>query len=397
VFQVVNPSTGEVHTGNDHSAVYVKAIGIVQKSGVYVESVETGSVELVKGEKKLLLDPRKQRHIKRTLPADVWNRIIGEHAPHKEIADDTTTTTPWALAVTVGNNEAVLGPCTELLGYEESLETLKLSRGCPKTDTDPLETCFLRVRGNRISDQIELQSADLVTMTVKVAYGVTFTGTTPAEQQSWFNFHDYPGLLARSLRSRLRAAAQSKKFTELHANLADFIRDTVLGAKPAAEGGLRPGRLFTENNMLVDEVDVLEVEIPDEDVAKALEAAQADIVKLDIQSAADAANLAAKQRKDEIEKAEAELHKAALARGLAIKKTEAEIAIAKQDEDKRVTDHAIELDRETRLKKLVEDLTVLAKQRERPAGGRGRGRRGPGEGEGRRRGREGEDHGRERA
>ena len=79
-----------------------------QKSGVYVADVETGNVETVKGKTKLLLDPRKQKHVERIVPGYNWNLMIGHVEPHKKVRDSSSVTTPWAVSVRVPNNEAVL-------------------------------------------------------------------------------------------------------------------------------------------------------------------------------------------------------------------------------------------------------------------------------------------------
>jgi len=295
-FEVIDPVLRLPHIGNDHTSVYVEAIGVDQKSGVYVMNVDTGQVDLVRGEKKLLLDPRKQRHVKRRVPGTAWNLMIGRAEPHKKVRDDGFEVTPWALSVIVPNNEAVLvtskegrrvvvGPCTELLGFEEWLEKLSLSRGRPKSEVDrngqpnKVDTCFLRVSGNRVTDQIDLITKDFVTIRVDVSYGVTFVGKTQDERFMWFDHRNYVRLLYTHLRSLLRAAARKKTLMELQPIVPDFIRDVILGEKK--EGEHRPG-CSLPNNMLVDEVEVLDIVIPDNNVATAMLRAQLDTVVREI-------------------------------------------------------------------------------------------------------------------
>jgi len=107
-FEVIDPVTRNPHIGNDHSQAYVQSIGVDQKSGVYVMNVETGEVKLVKGEKKLLLDPRNQKHVKRSVPGRLWNLLIGYHEKHKLVEPDDMVETPWALSVQVSPNMAML-------------------------------------------------------------------------------------------------------------------------------------------------------------------------------------------------------------------------------------------------------------------------------------------------
>ena len=273
--EVIDPSSRKPHIGNDHDTIYVQAIGVDQKSGVYVADVETGNVKLIRGVKKLILDPRKEKHIQRKVPANLWNLIIARNESHKT-ADTRLVSTPWALSVIIPNNEAILvtskdgrraevGPKTILLEYEEWLEVMSLSRGRPKTDTHALETCFLRVSGNRSSDQIVLETADYVQINIDVQYSVEFEGNTPEEQIKWFNYKNYVKFFTHNLRSRLRAAARHSTLAQLYPNMADFVRDTILGAKD--ETGKRAGMLFKENNMKVTEIDILTADIPDPTVA----------------------------------------------------------------------------------------------------------------------------------
>lgn len=317
VFEVINPTTRQPHVGNDHSNVYVHAIGVDQKSGVYVSSVETGDVQLVKGEKKLLLDPRRQEHAKRKVPGTMWNLIIGRGEPHKKVEPGAMVETPWALSVVVGNNEAalvtskagrrvVVGHCIELLEYEESLEVLTLSTGRPKKDDRLLETCFLRVTGNRLTDRVRLETADHVTIQVDLSFGVQFVGETDEERQRWFNHQNYVQLLCDHARSRLRAAARQRHFSGregkpgLYATIPEFVRDTLLGEKPEEADQHRPGLSFEENGMLVDEVEVLGVSIPDEDVCEILEQTNTDMVTRELEDAAAEAALASDRKRDQI-------------------------------------------------------------------------------------------------
>jgi len=287
-FEVIDPNTRQPHIGNDHRNVYVQSIGVDQKSGVYVAEVETGNVELVKGKKKLLLDPRKKTHIKRIIPGYMWNQMIAHVEPHKRVGDSSSVKTPWAVSVRVPNNEVILitsrdgrwpvmGPCIELLEYEENLEVMTLSQGRPKSDNRLLETCFLRVEGNRITDQVTVETADKVRIQIDVEYGVTFVAENDDDMVKWFNFKNYVMLLSNNTRSRLRGFAKTFALVELDKNISNFVRDTILGVK-GEEDEHRPGLLFPENNMKVTEVEVIDYQILDESISDALQKANKSIV-----------------------------------------------------------------------------------------------------------------------
>ncbi len=281
--EILHPITGQPQVGNDHSEIFIEAIGIDQKSGIYVRDLATGEARLVRGKQSYLVDPRKEVHITRTIPTDEWNLWIAVGEPHKVTRSPVTT--PWAISIAVPHNTAVLatsadgqrvieGPCVELLEYEETLARSKLSTGRPKSDDDPVSTCFLRTVGNRVSDIITLETADFVTIDVEVSYQVTFD---PDLRERWFNHENYVGVLCDHLRSLVRGRARQIALTELWANIPVIIRDVILGEK-TAEG--RQGRLFQENGMRVTEVEVLSSEILDKEIAQLLDTVQRESVAL---------------------------------------------------------------------------------------------------------------------
>ncbi len=281
--EVLDPLTGQPHVGNDHSHVFIEAIGIDQKSGIYVRDLATGEARLVRGKLSYLVDPRKEVQITRTVPVDQWNLWIAENEPHKRTSEPVTT--PWAISINVPHNTAALatsargqrlieGPCVELLEYEESLVKLKLSTGTPKTDVRCLETCFLRTMANRISDVIRVKTSDFVQIDIKVSYRVTFDAEY---RETWFNHQNYVGVLCDHLRSIVRSRCRQMSLTELWPKVSTVIRDTLLGER-TEEG--RKGRLFEENGMHVTEVEVLESEILDADIAQLLERIQRESVSL---------------------------------------------------------------------------------------------------------------------
>lgn len=323
--EVINPETREPHTGNDHSKIYVKAIGVDQKSGVHVAKVETGNVALVPGERKLLLDPRVEKHVLRKVPGRMWNLMVAAGEPHKHVPEDRMVETPWALSITIPNNEAVLitsksgrtvavGPCMKLLEYEEQLEVLTLSKGRPKSDADQLETCFLRVTGNQVTDKIRLETFDNVPLDVVVSYGVEFVGETPEDRIRWFNHKDYVLFLCEHLRSRLCAEARKRVISEIYKPIADFVRDTILGKKPESEGQHRPGSLFGENNMKVIEVEVLYAEVLNKDVAIAMQKAAQTVVVRRIEDETKKVELMSDEFRDQMAAKQATLAQAALKR-----------------------------------------------------------------------------------
>ena len=174
-----------------------------------------------------------------------------------------------------GKRRVEQGPTTILLDYDETLETLELSTGKPKTTDNLLSTVYLRVANNKVTDVVEVETSDHVRVGLKVSYLVNFEG----DANKWFNVENYVKFLTDHCRSVLKGAMKKVKIEELYANHADLIRDCVLGK---AADGKRTGMLFVENGMHVMDVDILTIGIGDEKIRVLLDSAQMDVVKSNI-------------------------------------------------------------------------------------------------------------------
>jgi major vault protein len=173
----------------------------------------------------------------------------------------------------------LIGPTTHVMGYDQILQALSLSRGKPKTTDDILDTAYLKIRNNKVGDIIRVTTKDHVTVDVKVSHRVNFEGP----EDKWFGVDNYVKFLCDHARSLLRAAVRKMSIEEFYANAEDIVRDVLLGQKPAAleDGTLqeRPGLPFSENGMRVDDVEVLAVTIQDQEIANILVDAQRRVVR----------------------------------------------------------------------------------------------------------------------
>ena len=364
--EVINPETRKPHIGNEQADVYVQAIGVDQKSGVYVADVNTGNVKLVKGEKKLLLDPRKEKHINRKIPGRLWNLMITQGEPHKMTKQEFVDT-PWAMSVVIPNNEAmmvtskdgrrvVVGPRMEILEFEEWPEVLTLSRGRPKNEDSVLETCYLRVKGNRITDQVIVETADFVKISIDVSYGVEFFGSTQEEKSKWFNYKNYTWLLATNLRSRLKLAARGETLADLYPVIPEFVRGVILGEKQEGDKH-RPGLKFDENNMIVNEVDVLSISIPDSEIAKALSEANRKFATIQIEDTLKRTELESAKNTDavETEMAQIEIKRAK-------RKKEVAVVVAGQEHDTNKARETLKATLNELIQKNAANLAIITEE-----------------------------------
>lgn len=296
--EVLNPVTRDPHVGNDHDQVVIHAIGIDQKSGIYVRDQRTGMVKMVRGETSYLVDPRSEEHVHRRVPHDKWNLWIGHSEPHKVTTAEVVT--PWSLSVIVPNNEAVLitsrhgrrvvvGPCNELLEYEEQLTPLKLSKGKSKDGHTTVTTCFLRVQGGRVADNFEVESADFVRFKVKLGLAGHFDGTP----ERWFHVEDPIKLLADTVRARVREAARTQSATQLLTDFPALVRKTLLG-----DGGVLT---FPDNGMVLAGVDVLGFGVADAALAELFANVQREAVSLQLQDQQSRRRLESTRLRDHID------------------------------------------------------------------------------------------------
>jgi hypothetical protein len=315
--EILHPITGQPHSGNDHTDAFIEAIGIDQKSGIYVRDLETGEARLIRGKRSYLIDPRKEVHITRTVPIESWSLWIAANEPHK--ATQAPIVTPWAISITVPPNTAIMaasadghrvieGPCVELLEYEETLVPLTLSTGRPKTDKRTLRTCYLRTVGNRVRDIVHVQTADFVEVQIAVSYQVTFD---PAHKERWFTHDNYVGVMCDHLRSLVRSRIRQVNLTDLWPTIPSLIRDTILGER--TESG-RKGRLFEENGMRIQEVEVLDSTILDQEIAGLLESVQRERVSLLISDRQADEKLKSEKLRHEIERQKLEMTQEARSR-----------------------------------------------------------------------------------
>jgi major vault protein len=201
-----------------------------------------------------------------------------------------------------GSRRVVEGPRNGvMLGYGETIDALNLSTGKPKTTDRLLSTAFLRTTNNYVSDVIGVISSDLVMAQIQVKYLIDFVGDDKAK---WFSVDNYVKLLCDHARSKIKGITRKTSIRQLQKDLADIIRDTILGLKP--EDGSRTGLMFNENNMLLRDVDVLHFQITTKGVGELLSKSQMDVVHGNIQVAQKESELENTRKFEEIER---ELHK----------------------------------------------------------------------------------------
>ena len=178
-----------------------------------------------------------------------------------------------------GKREVVVGPTTRLLNYDETLEPVILSTGCPKRADNTITTAYLRIENNKVSDYIRVQTKDYVDIDIKVSYCVNFL---EEYKDKWFCVENYVKYMTDRMRSMLKREVKKYDVHEFYANSTDIVRSVVLGKASGNGKGedkkKYDGRLFKENGMLVYDVEVLKIDV-DSDIAEMLEAHQREMIE----------------------------------------------------------------------------------------------------------------------
>lgn len=292
VRRVLDQNTvGLWYPGNQEAIEYNKNLSLLSSGGKESDFVTDQMVRSTLGAKSSLA----AEHSHGSFVADDFRRGT-EYTPPRTITLNTkfegvpsiNIWTGYAVQVVskTGKRRVVTGPQSILLEYDETLEAMELSKGTPKTDKNTLKTVYLKVLGNKVSDQVTAETQDFCQVQTTLSYRVNFEGE---DSNKWFNVENYVKFLTEHARSLIRNAVKKHGIEEFYQDSISIIRDAILG--PSADGK-RPGRLFEENNMRIYDIEVLEVTIGDSTISELLKTAQHSSVR-------EAFTIAAKRREVE--------------------------------------------------------------------------------------------------
>ena len=172
----------------------------------------------------------------------------------------------------LGERRVIQGPQTVLLEYDEYLERLSLSKGKPKDRDNTLDTVYLRVTSNPVSDVLTVKTKDLVDVTLRLKYLVRFVD----DENHWFNVDNYVQYMCDHMRSLIGNHVRQYDVQAFYASATDLLRDWALGEKN--EDG-RANRKFSENNMEVYDLEVIGVTIEDYDISELLQRSSQEELK----------------------------------------------------------------------------------------------------------------------
>ncbi|MFN0252946.1 MAG: hypothetical protein ACKV2T_39090 [Kofleriaceae bacterium] len=286
------------------------AVAVPAGEARYVMNRKTGAIRMARGPAMLLPNPIEEIFVRRVLSdrecatwypgnADVlaYNHSLRQRedtrpqfsktrevvmATRYEGVPSISVWTGYAVLVVdkQGRRRVEQGPKNLLLEYDERFEVIQLSTGTPKTDERLVETVFLRVLNNKVSDRCVVETADHVRVTLSYALQASFEG----EPHMWFEVENYVKFLCEHVRSVLKGSVKKQSIEAFYGRSVDVIRDAILGheAKDPKDPG-RKGMRLVQNGMHVTDVEVLDVTIDDEGIAELLGTAQHEAVEANIQ------------------------------------------------------------------------------------------------------------------
>jgi len=218
-----------------------------------------------------------------------------------------------------GERRVVQGPQTVLLEYDETPEVMELSTGKPKNTDNLMKTAYLRVKANKVSDIVSLETSDYCVVQAKLSYRMDFTG----DPEKWFDVENYVKFMCDHLRSRLKSEVRKHTVEDFYAKSTEVIQTVIAG--PDGEG-----TLFGENGMHVYDVEVLGVKLENPEIEKAIVDSQKEVIRSSLRLAAERRNLLAVTESEEIKRRAAA--------------TQAETKTALIEIDERIKAKQLELD-----------------------------------------------------
>jgi major vault protein len=296
------------------------AIAVPAGEARYVMNRKTGEIRMARGPAMLLPNPIEEIFVRRVLSdreCATWypgNADVLAYNHSLRLRDDTRAQYPKSREVVMatryegvpsisvwtgyailvvdkqGRRRVEQGPKNILLEYDERLEVTQLSTGTPKTDDRLVETVFLRVLNNKVSDRCVVETSDHVRVTLSYALQCSFEG----DSAKWFDAENYVKLLCEHVRSVLKGVAKKQSIETFYGQSVDIIRNAV------------KGMVFAQNGMQVKDVEVLDVTIDDEGIADLLGAAQHEAVEANIQVLRAMRSLDLTAKQESITRGEAE-------------------------------------------------------------------------------------------
>lgn len=239
-----------------------------------------------------------------------------------------------------GERKVITGAQTYLMNYDETLEVLALSTGRPKTADHLLQTVYLRVDNNKISDLITVQTKDFVDVLLEVSYCVDFL---TEYKDKWFSVENYVKYMTDRERSFIKREARLHTIEDFYENASDIVRKIALNLSAEKEETEqihgRSGRFFKENGMLVHDVELLSISV-ENDVEDIIDAHQKRMIEKSLELSNASKEIEVATHLAEVDRTKADLEYHSKVYRLELENKLSKQKIEKEEELKRIQEEA---------------------------------------------------------
>jgi len=251
-----------------------RAIPLDENEGIYVRDIKTGRVRAVTGQSYMLSSYEElwKKECTAVVESLLQNEISRDrHASSASVAprDPTrviTYRTPHNSAVQVYDYKSkmarvIFGPDLVMLGPDEQFTVNSLSGDVPKRP-HVIKSLALLLGPDFMTDVVVVETSDHARLSLKLSYNWYFE-IDQANPSKIFSVPDFVGDACKAIASRVRGAVATETFDNFHKKSADIIRDAVF------EEGNR--FVFTQNNLVITNIDIQSVEPVDSRTRDALQ------------------------------------------------------------------------------------------------------------------------------
>jgi len=257
-----------------------RAIPLDENEGIYVRDIKTGRVRAVRGQSYMLSSYEElwkkecPSVVEALLAKEVTrDRKEGSSASSRDPTRVITFRTPHNSAVQVYDYKSkvarvIFGPDLVMLGPDEQFTVNSLSGEVPKKP-HVIQSLALLLGPDFMTDVVVVETSDHARLSLKLSYNWYFE-VDREEPSKIFSVPDFVGDACKAIASRVRGAVATETFDNFHKKSADIIRDSVFGRED--DGGSVKNRfVFTQNNLVITNIDIQSVEPVDSRTRDALQ------------------------------------------------------------------------------------------------------------------------------
>eukprot|EP01126_Amoeba_proteus_P063934 TRINITY_DN887_c0_g1_i9.p1 TRINITY_DN887_c0_g1~~TRINITY_DN887_c0_g1_i9.p1 ORF type:complete len:768 (-),score=185.44 TRINITY_DN887_c0_g1_i9:176-2479(-) len=256
-----------------------RAIPLDENEGIYVRDIKTGRVRAITGQSYLLSSY--EELWKKECPEVIEKLLAKEVTRDRATSSSTTVRDPTRLiSYRIPHNSAVqvydyktktarvvFGPDLVMLGPDEQFTINSLSGEIPKKP-HVIQSLALLLGPDFMTDVVVVETSDHARLSLKLSYN-WFFDLDKENPSKIFSVPDFVGDACKAIASRVRGAVATETFDNFHKKSADIIRDAVFGRNERGE--LLNRFIFTQNNLIITNIDIQSVEPVDSRTRDALQ------------------------------------------------------------------------------------------------------------------------------